>query len=158
MKERHGKRQFIQREPMIALISSTRYTETSIISIVFNNLRANTHVTQCFDCRSQANPVCCVSRAVAVVRSAFLCEAGALRRQSPNRAGLAPPQDLGAAGLRKDCQAGGGYRKPEVGRTQLWSGDAMLPRLGQCLAVRRVDGAPSPSPQRGGLAAGRSRR
>ena len=34
----------------------------------------------------------------------------------------------------------------------------MLPRLGQCLAVRRVDGAPSPSRHRGGLAAGRSRR
>src|SRR5216683_4061576 len=61
--------------------------------------------------------------------------------------GWRPTGNLGAAGLRKDCQAGGGYRKPEVGRTQLWSGSAMLPRLGQCLAVRRVDGAPSPSHQ-----------
>src|SRR5258708_38167013 len=106
---------------MIVLISSTRYTEISIISIVINNLKTNTHVTQCFDCRSQANPVCCVSRAVAVVRSAFLCEAGALRRQSPNRAGLAPPQDLGAAGLRADCQAGGGARKTPGRRTgRVW--------------------------------------
>src|SRR4029077_10199077 len=92
---RHGKSQFIQRGSMIVLICSSRYTEISIISIVFNNLRALTHVTQCFDCRSQANPVCCVSRAVAVVRSAFLSEAGALRRQSPNRAGLAPHREFG---------------------------------------------------------------
>jgi hypothetical protein len=55
---------------------------------------------------------------------------GALRRQSPSRAGLAPYRILGAAGLRRDCQVGGGYRKPEVGRTQLRSGGAMLPRLG----------------------------
>jgi len=45
--------------------------------------------------------------------------------------GWRPHRKLGAAGLRKDCQAGGGYRKPEVGRTLLWSGGAMLPRLGR---------------------------
>src|SRR5580704_11634285 len=95
----HGKSQFIQRGGMIVVISSTRYTEISIISRVINNLEPDTHLTQCFDCRSQNNPVCCVSRAVAVVRSAFLCEAGALRRQSPNRAGLAPPQDIGRGRL-----------------------------------------------------------
>ena len=33
--------------------------------------------------------------------------------------GWRPHRKLGAAGLRKDCQAGGGYRKPEVGRTLL---------------------------------------
>src|SRR5690242_3444400 len=49
-------------------------------------------------------------------------------------------------------------RNLEVGRTRLRSGDAMLPRLGPVLAVRRVDGAPSPSHQGGGLAAGCSRR
>src|SRR2546422_372475 len=37
---------------------------------------------------------------------------------------------VSAADLRRDCQAGGDYRKPEVGRTLLWSGGAMLPRLG----------------------------
>src|SRR4030081_1952348 len=144
---------------MIVVISSTTYTRIPIISRIINYLRAYTHVPQCFDCRSQVNPVCCVSRAVAVVRSAFLCEAGALRRQSPNRAGLAPPQDMGAAGLRKDCQAGGGYRKPEVGRTEFLGPAARcFPVLAYKLAVRRVDGAPSPSPPTGGLAAGRSRR
>src|SRR5580704_7108441 len=32
--------------------------------------------------------------------------------------GWRPHRKLGAAGLRRDCQAGGGYRKPEVGRTE----------------------------------------
>lgn len=41
-----------------------------------------------------------------------------------------PYKELGAVGLRRDCQAGGGYQEPEVGRTLLWSGGAMLPRLG----------------------------
>ena len=45
-----------------------------------------------------------------------------------SRAGA--PRFTGAAGLRRDCQAGGGYRKPEVGRAQVWPGGAMLPRLG----------------------------
>src|SRR5216683_4672930 len=43
--------------------------------------------------------------------------------------GWRPHRKLGAAGLRKDCQAGGGYRKPEVGRTEL--------------KVRRRDASPS---------------
>src|SRR5258708_35933249 len=132
---------------MIVLISSTRYTETFIISIVFNNLKANTHVMQCFDCRSQANPVCCVSRAVAVVRSAFLCEAGALRRQSPNRAGLAPPQDLGAAGLREDWQAGGGDKEPQGGRSEVFgSAVGFVPRFGHVWPVDRAMAHRSPRP------------
>jgi len=73
--------------------------------------------------------------------------------------GWRPHRILGAAGLRKDCQAGGGYRKPEVGRTEFLGPAARcFPVLAYKLAVRRVDGAPSPSPHRGGLAAGRSRR
>ena len=113
--------------PIIVLICSTKYRRTEIISRKFKCLTAKTQLPQRFDCERQANPVCWVPRAVAVVRGA-LPRDGALRRQS-SKPGWRP-RLKGAAGLRRDCQAGGGYRKPEVGRTLLWSGGAMLPRLG----------------------------
>ena len=119
----------------------------------------NIHVSQSFDCRTPVNPVCCVSRAVAVVRSAPC--GTALRRQSPAGPALAPlfaVQERARRTRQRIVRQAVAIRNTEVGRTQLRSGGAMLPRLGQCLAVRRVDGAPSPSRQRGGLAAGRSRR
>ena len=59
---------------------------------------------------------------------------------------------------QKDCQTGGDYQEHRG-----WQDPVVVRRRDAspswpCLAVRRVDGAPSPSRQRGGLAAGRSRR
>ena len=112
---------------IIVLICSTKYRRTEIISREFNYLTAKTHLPNVLIVSAKRTPYVEFREQSPSFEAPSL---GKVRSDGSLLSRAGAPQVMGAAGLRRDCQAGGGYRKPEVGRTLLWSGGAMLPRLG----------------------------